>query len=339
MVRATAVAITVLVSLHASAPRSAEPAAARLEVSIREWELPSPGSLPHDPAVGPDGALWYTAQKANRIGRLDPATGRFTEYALPTPDSGPHGLTADRHGNIWYTANYAGRVGKLDPRTGRITEYRLPDSRAADPHTPAFDAHGVLWFTVQRGNLIGRLDPASGHVELREVPTRDALPYGIAIDREGTPFFCEFGTNKLARVDPRTLGMHEYELPPGARPRRLAIAQDGSIYYSDYARGRLGRLDPRTGQVREWASPGGAGARPYGIAVTPDGAVWYSESGVQPNTIVRFDPRKQSFARAAIPSGGGVVRNMAAAADGRLFIACSGENRVGVVAPLAPRPR
>ncbi len=49
--------------------------------------------------------------------------------------------------------------------------------------------------------------------------------------------------------------------------------------------------------------------------------IWYSESGVQPNTIVRSDPRQQSFARAVIPSGGGVIRNMAATPDGRVFIA------------------
>ena len=61
--------------------------------------------------------------------------------------------------------------------------------------------------------------------------------------------------------------------------------------------------------------------------------VWFSESGVQPNTIVRFDPRSHEFARAAIPSGGGVVRNMAASEDGRVFIACSGVNKVGVVEP------
>lgn len=330
---ATAVTFGVLFSFYASAPRSAEPAAARLDVSIREWDLPSPGSFPHDPAVGPDGTLWYTAQKANRIGRLEPMTGQFTEYALPTPDSGPHGLAADRHGNIWYTGNYAGLIGKLDVKTGQVTEYRMPDPRASDPHTPVFDQDGVLWFTVQRGNMVGRLDPSSGHIELREVPTPDAVPYGIAINHEGVPFFCEFGTNKLARIDPRTLRVEEYALPSGARPRRLAIAQDDSVYYSDYARGRLGRLDPKTGQVREWASPGGPGSRPYGIAITQDGAVWYSESGVQPNTIIRFDPRRQAFARATIPSGGGVVRNMAATRDGRLYIACSGENKVGVVAP------
>jgi virginiamycin B lyase len=59
--------------------------------------------------------------------------------------------------------------------------------------------------------------------------------------------------------------------------------------------------------------------------------VWYSESGVKPNTLIRFNPRTQEFARANIPSGGGTVRNMAATADGRIYLACSGVNKVGVV--------
>lgn len=328
---ATVVTLTVLLPLGASAAPNTGSATAPLNVSVREWALPAPGELPHDPAVGPDGALWYTAQKANRIGRLDPASGKITEYKLPTADSGPHGLAADRDGHIWYTGNYAGLIGKLDAKTGHVTEYRMPDPRASDPHTPVLDQHGILWFTVQRGNMVGRLDPSSGKIELREVPTPDATPYGMAINHEGVPFFCEFGANKLASIDPRTLRIREYALPSGARPRRLAIAQNGAVYYSDYARGYLGRLDPETGEVREWASPGGPGSKPYGITITPDGMVWYSEAGVQPNTIVRFDPRRQAFARTAIPSGGGVVRNMAATADGRVFIACSGKDKVGVV--------
>src|SRR5215468_5302714 len=53
----------------------------------------------------------------------------------------------------------------------------------------------------------------------------------------------------------------------------------------------------------EWASPGGSGSQPYGIAVTGDGGVWYSESGVRPNTLVRFDAQTRRFAKTAIPSG------------------------------------
>src|SRR5262245_20358022 len=71
-------------------------------IFIQEWTLPTPVSGPHDPAMGPDGTLWYTGQQSNLLGRLDPTTGSIREYALPTPASGPHGLVADREGNIWF---------------------------------------------------------------------------------------------------------------------------------------------------------------------------------------------------------------------------------------------
>jgi virginiamycin B lyase len=95
----------------------------------------------------------------------------------------------------------------------------------------------------------------------------------------------------------------------------------------------LGHLNIATGAVKLYDSPGGPESNPYGITITPDGMVWYSESGVKPNTIVRFDPKTETFSRAAVPSGGGVIRNMAATSDGRVYIACSGVDKVGVVEP------
>jgi virginiamycin B lyase len=52
---------------------------------------------------------------------------------------------------------------------------------------------------------------------------------------------------------------------------------------------------------------------------------------VRPNALVRFDPKSESFSAEAIPSGGGVVRNMVATPNGRLYLACSGVNKVAVV--------
>jgi streptogramin lyase len=77
---------------------------AALNVQIQEYEVPTPHSRPHDPALAPDGSLWYTGQGANRLGRLDPKSGKFKEYPLKTLESGPHGLVADKDGNIWFTA-------------------------------------------------------------------------------------------------------------------------------------------------------------------------------------------------------------------------------------------
>jgi virginiamycin B lyase len=315
-------------SLMAAAitPTLAAPAA---DVSIREFDLPTANSRPHDPALAPDGSLWYTGQMANKLGRLDPKTGQIKEFPLKTPGSGAHGLVADHDGNIWFTAIFKHYIGKLDPKTGEITEYPMPNPEA-DPHTPVFDQQGTLWFTTQQANFVGRLDPRTGEVKLKPVPTPHAVPYGILVTSKGVPIFCEFNSNKLASIDPKTMEITEYTLPEGARPRRLAVAQDDTIYYSDYARGYLAHFNPATGKVEEWLSPGGPDSKPYGIAVAPNGEVWYSESGVNPNTLVEFDPKSKRFARTAIPSGGGVVRNMVATPDGKLYLACSGVNKVAI---------
>ncbi len=317
----------------ALASRAAGPATevSELKVTIREWDVPTKGAHPHDPAVGPGDALWFTEQMANKLGRLDPSTGAFKEFTLKVEDSGPHGLVADRKGDIWFTGNFKGYIGKLDPQTGAVTEYKIPDPKGEDPHTAVFDSQGLLWFTLQVANMVGRLDPRSGKIDLKHAPTPDSHPYGIAIDSKGVPIFCEFATNKMAAIDPQTMEIKEYALPQGARPRRMAIDASDRVYFTDFSGGHLGRLDLTSGAVKMWESPGGGKSAPYGITITPDGMVWYSESGVKPNTIIQFDPKTEKFARANIPSGGGTVRNMAATADGRVYIACSGVDKVGVV--------
>jgi virginiamycin B lyase len=64
--------------------------------------------------------------------------------------------------------------------------------------------------------------------------------------------------------------------------------------------------------------------------------VWYSETGLRPNTIVRFDPRAKAFTSWPIPSGGGAVGNIVSTPQGDLYIACSGVNKVGVVKVIRP---
>jgi virginiamycin B lyase len=162
-------------------------------------------------------------------------------------------------------------------------------------------------------------------------PTPKSRPYGMVVNSKGIPFFVEFGSNKIAAIDPATMQIREYVLPNGeSRPRRVAITSDDVLWYSDYSRGYLGRFDPATGKTTEWPSPGGPKSQPYGMAVVKN-IIWYSEAGVEPNTIVRFDPKTEKFQTWTIPSGGGVVRNIDVTRDGNLALACSGVNRVALV--------
>jgi virginiamycin B lyase len=302
-----------------------------VSVEIKEWLVPTLGSRPHDPLPAADGSLWWTGQWADVLGRLDPKTGMMKEYPLPM-GSRPHGLTQDKAGNIWYTGNGNGTVGKLDPKTGDVKVYKMPDPAARDPHTPLFDPKGNLWFSLQQSNMAGRLNPQTGDIKLVTLPTPQSLPYGMVMTSKGVPVICLFGTNKIASFDPDTMAIKEYTLPnAAARPRRIAITSDDLIWYADYARGYLGRLNLSNGEVKEWASPSGPQSQPYGIIADHKNIIWYNESAVRPNTIVRFDPKTEKFQSWIIPSGGGVVRNMGVNKDGDLYLANSGVNRVAIV--------
>jgi virginiamycin B lyase len=330
MVLIASVTEIVGVARGASGGAGIPPRAAAVDVTFAEWQTPSTPPYPHDPAYNPiDKSVWYTGQRANVIGRLDPATGAIKEWPLPTPNSGPHGLVADKTGNIWYTGNAAGLIGRLDPKTGDIKEFKMPNPAARDPHTAEFGADGMLYFTVQGGGFVGRLDPNTGEVTLKQPPTANSRPYGIVLASNGLLYFDQFGTNRIGELDPKTMGIKEYVLPEGARPRRIAMAKDNVVYYTDYARGFLGRLDPRTGKVEEFASPGGGGSRPYAIAITADGIVWYCETGVSgKDALVRFDPATKQMQTWPVISGGGVVRHMVLGGPGELWLALSGVGKI-----------
>jgi len=302
-----------------------------VDVTITEWLAPTLGSRPHDPLTAADGSLWWAGQFANRLGRLDPATGEMKEFPLDIANSGPHGLIEDGDGNIWFTGNYQNYMGKLDPQTGEVTEYPVPESEGVRaPHTPIIDQDGTVWFTTPSGH-VGRIDPETEKMTISTAPSSGAFPYGININSKGVPWYVDWRGNRVGRVDPATGTITEYELPhPDSRPRRIALTPDDAVWYTDYPRGYLGRFDPETGETKEWLSPGGTSSQPYGIAAIGN-VLWYVETYSRPNALVRFDTETEEFQTWAIPSGGGVVRHMVATADGNLVLACSAVNRIALV--------
>ena len=303
------------------------------EVTFKEWQVPTLGQRSRDPIEAADGTIWWAGQWGNLIGRIDPASGEMTEYPLPE-GAMPHTVTLDAEGNVWYTGNKNASVGKFDPKTEEITAYPMPDPAARDPHSAKFDAAGILWFTLQQSNMIGRLDPESGEVKLVTAPTAGARPYGIKIDAEGNPWVACNGSNCLIKVDPATMALTEVKLPiPATTVRRLDIAADGTIWFVSSSQGKIGRYDPVSGAIKEWDSPSGPKSHPYALAVI-GGIVWYNESGVRPDALVRFDPATERFQSWAIPSGGvhaGIVRHMRATRDGNLLIHQSSTNRIILV--------
>ena len=295
-----------------------------IEIEIKEWLTPTLGQRTRDPIEAPDGSIWWTGMWASLVGHLDPETGEMTEYKLP-PEARPHSIVPDEAGNIWYTGNSNGTIGKLDPETGDITEF---ETEAGDPHTAVFHPNGMLYFTSQRAAMLGRLDPETG--DLTEIDT-EPRPYGIKVAEDGTVWIAYNGTNKIGAMDPETMEVRYYPIAePETRIRRLGLDSNGFIWYVNSTMGRIGRLDPQTGAFKEWDSPSGPKSHPYSLAVIDD-KIWYNESGMRPDALVRFDPETEQFQSWAIPSGVGIIRHVWVTRDGNLLIHQSSSNRVGLV--------
>jgi virginiamycin B lyase len=285
------------------------PATLPAQVPIKEWPVPYADSRPRDPYADGKDRVWFVGQTGNYVAYLEPGSGNFKRYELED-GALPHNLIVDKKGMVWYAGNGNGHIGRLDPSTGKITKYPTTDAR--DPHTLIFDKKGDIWFTAQQSNYVGRLRTATGKVDLIEVPSPNARPYGIEVDSKGRPWFNEFGNDKIATIDPATLKITEYSVPNDrSRTRRIAVTSDDRIWYVDYTRGYLGRFDPASKQFKEWALPGGTSALPYAMASDDKGRLWMVETGSQPNRLVGFDPKTEKFfGTTPIPSGGGTVRHM-----------------------------
>ncbi len=312
------------------APPPPPPVAVELKGTMRTWDVPLTGALPHDPAVDPKGNIWFTLQGAGQLARFKPDTQEWKFFKLPTPDSGPHGLVSDPSGNIWFTENYAGKIGRLDAETGAITEFRAPTAK--DPHTPVFGPDGALWFTAQDSNVIGRLDYlAGGRITEYGVPTQNAHPYGIVSASDGALWFCELTGRKLGRVDPKGGVITEFA-PPNTdmEPRRL-VAVGGAIYFTDFGGERLGRLTLADKKFQLWDSPSGSGSEPYGITADSTGKIWYEESAENANKLVRVDPATLKFTVFPMPAKNSSVRNITRDARGRLWMPLSLPNKIMVV--------
>jgi hypothetical protein len=177
--------------------------------------------------VGPDGNIWFNEFLADRIGRLEIATGKVTEFRCGiSPFSGPLELTLGTDGNIWFTEvglnpAFPGRVARLVPAVA--AQFTTPsrcyvstlyaDLLGRDP-----DPQGLAYFsTVLDQGLANRTQVAlavQGSLEYRVVSVQ--REYLRLLHRPADPFglnaFVNFltGGGQLVQVTQMILSSPEY---------------------------------------------------------------------------------------------------------------------------------
>lgn len=145
---------------------------------VTAYTMPTPLSFPLGVTTGPDGALWVTEERAMKLARIDPATGRIREFPLfglfgllgnvfkggsvgdPLPIPGP--IVTGSDGRLYFSLNFGGsvalghEVAGFDPRTRRAVAYATPSSLSS-PCDLNNEQPGSIWFAELTANKVGRL--------------------------------------------------------------------------------------------------------------------------------------------------------------------------------------
>lgn len=298
-------------------------AALPARAQARYFDVPA-GSGAHDVAPVPtaNGPVYFTAQRAGRLGVLTPADGKVELIDLGS-GSAPHGVIIGPDRAPWVTDGGRNAIVRVDPVTRQVRSWPLPaDAAHANLNTATFDGAGRLWFTGQSG-FFGRLDPATGAVRVWKAP-RGSGPYGITTTPVGDVYFASLAGNYLARIDTATGSVSLIE-PPTARQgsRRVIADARGRIWVSYWNTGQVACYDPSTGRWREWKLPGSAHA--YAIWVDERDQVWLSDWSA--NALVRFDPASERFESFVSSRSNASIRQLAGR-NGEVWGAESGNDRL-----------
>ncbi len=301
--------------------------ALRAQITINQYPLSDPNSVPQGIVAGPDGALWFTENFGNKIGRMTTG-GAITEYVLP-PSRFPGAITVGPDGALWFVED--GRMGRITTAgtiteyptgvtgveagaiaagpdgalwftttnsigrmttAGVVTQYPLPPT-IIDAGAITAGPDGALWFT--NINSIGRITTAGVITQFPLSPNDVALG-SIVVGPDGALWFGEV-TGRIGRIT--TAGaLTEYSLPTvNTASQSITTAMDGSLWFTETKTTGVGGLVQigritTAGVITEYPVPATLGAYPGGMTATLDGGVWFTQPGVSgfAPEIVRIGP-------------------------------------------------
>ena len=145
-----------------------------------EFSTPTAMSAPEGITVGPDGAIWFTENAVNRIGRIPTSATAsnpgISEYPIPTLMSHPFAISASADA-LWFTECGVSQIGRISTDGSLVLEFPIPTAASA-PQGLTAGPDGAQWFTESKGNNIGRIQ-TNGVISITEfaIPTTQSVPF------------------------------------------------------------------------------------------------------------------------------------------------------------------
>jgi len=248
---------------------------------------------PTNITVGPDGALWFTENSNNAIGRIT-TSGHIHVFPLPTTCGGfgclPQDITKGPDGALWFTENFNGnRIGRITT-AGVITEFTTGITAGSQPAGITKGPDNNLWFTEEAANKIGRINPTTHVVtEFATGITAFSEPTDITAGPDGALWFTENQANKIGRITTTgTVTEFTTGLTASSGLDGITRGLDGKLWFAEQDAGKIGRITT-TGTITEFTVPIPCSnptvcpepSEPIDIISVTQSVFWFTEAGGQ----------------------------------------------------------
>ena len=298
-------------------------------------EFAAPGG-PTGITTGPDGAIWFTGETGNTIGRMTTDGALTNQIPVPTARQSPRrDRGRPRREDVVHRVPAATRSGaSTASRASASSRFR---ARVATPTASSPGPDNALWFTQFGSNQVGRIPTnatcGSGS-SITEISTGSG-PSDIALGPDGGLWFTESLANNIRRIDPisRTLLPTPFPVPNGGEPSGIT-SSGGGLWFTQSSSNEIGRITTG-GAITEF---GPTGTDPSTIATGPDGAIWFTQSlGNQVGRMTTSGSITNQFSLAAPSEPSGIT----AGPDSALWFTQKLGNKIGRIAvtpPFVPPP-
>ena len=173
------------------------------EYPVPPVQLPDGSTAPVSPnalTLGPDGALWFTAnvesccvQTGPAIGRVD-VGGGFSEFLLPSSRSSAGAIITGPDGALWFTDPGTSNIDRITT-AGSLSSFPVPNASGfSEVAFLAKGPDGNIWFTDAGLNTINRMT-TSGKVTVFPMRSQNPIPVEITAGPDGAMWFLEGNIN------------------------------------------------------------------------------------------------------------------------------------------------
>lgn len=209
-------------------------------------------------AADPQGKIWMSmvgASGSSSIAVYDPLSNSNQTYSVPTSGAIAQGLAIAPPGNaIWFAEGGSKKIGRLILGVSpSFSEFSPPSSvNLAFPEQVAVDASGNVWFTDHGTNQFGVFSPQTTQWKVFPIGyCHDncvyGLPNAIFVDpkNKNTVWFSEHNAGRVARYDPSTGVLTEYQVPGSSLPLMwwAMPGPNNLVWFVAWALGQIGYVN------------------------------------------------------------------------------------------------